>query len=97
MKDETIVDEFHRFMISGPSVYAVVSKGRTGRSTSDDLRHFIGPADPDVAKIENPQSLTALYGTDSILNGFHCSNNNAEALKFVKNSFDFKIKRPFSF
>ena len=68
-------------MSSGPSTYAVVSRGRTGRSTSDDLRHAIGPSDPDVAKQHDAQSLSALYGTDSILNGFYSSSSNDEALK----------------
>jgi hypothetical protein len=70
-------------MSSGPSTYAVVSKGHTGRSTSDDLRYIIGPNDPDLAKENNPESLTAVYGTDFILNGFYSSSTNNEALKFI--------------
>ena len=68
-------------MSSGPSIYAVVSKGYTGRSTADDLHHIIGSNDPDLAKEINPESLTALYGTDLVLNGFFASNTNNEALK----------------
>ena len=68
-------------MSSGPSTYAIVSKGYTGRSTSDDLRDMIGPHDPDIAKGNNPESLTAIYGTDFLLNGFYSSRNNNEALK----------------
>ncbi len=70
-------------MSSGPSTYAVVSKGYTGRSTSDDLRDIIGPNDPDLAKEINPKCLTAIYGTDFILNGFYSSHNNNEALKSI--------------
>jgi hypothetical protein len=70
-------------MFSGPSTYAVVSKGYTGRSTSDDLRYIIGPNDPDLAKQNNLECLTALYGTDLILNGFYSSSNNNEALKSI--------------
>lgn len=69
-------------MSSGSSIYAVVSKGYTGRSTSDDLRHLIGPSNPDLAKETDPESLTALYGTDMILNGFYSSSINSEAFKF---------------
>ncbi len=76
-------NEFNRFMSSGSSTYAVVSKGYTGRSTSDDLRYIIGPHDPDLAKENNPESLTALYGTDLLLNGFYSSSNNNEALKLI--------------
>lgn len=76
------LDEFNRFLSSGASIYAVVSKGYTGRSTSDDLRHLIGPTDPDLAKETDPESLTALYGTDTMLNGFYSSSTNSEALKF---------------
>ena len=68
-------------MSSGPSTYAVVSKGHTGRSTSDDLRYVIGPTDPDSAKETDPECLTALYGRDAILNGFYSSSTNNEALK----------------
>ena len=69
-------------MSSGTSIYAIVSKGHTGRSTSDDLRYLIGPTDPDLAKDTDPESLTALYGTDAMLNGFYSSDTNNEALKF---------------
>ncbi len=82
------LNEFNRFMSSGPSTYVVVSKGHTGRSTSDDLRYIIGPNDPDLAKETDPESLTALYGTDTILNGFYSSNSNDEALKSLS-SFSF--------
>lgn len=70
-------------MSSGPSTYAIVSKGHTGRSTFDDLRYIIGPNNPDLAKENNPESLTAIYGTDVILNGFYSSSTNNEALKFI--------------
>ncbi|CAF3860635.1 unnamed protein product [Adineta steineri] len=78
-----LYNEFDRFMSSGPSTYAIVSKGFTGRSTSDDLRYIIGPHDPDIAKETNPESLTAIYGTDVLLNGFYSSSNNNEALKEI--------------
>lgn len=70
-------------MSSGPSTYAIVSKGHTGRTTADDLRSIIGPNDPDLAKETDPESLTALYGTDLILNGFYSSSTNNDALKFI--------------
>lgn len=75
-------------MSSGTSIYAIVSKGYTGRSTSDDLCYLIGPTDPDLAKETDPESFTALYGTDAMLNGFYSSSTNSEALKFA-NSFRF--------
>ena len=80
-KDPNIINEFCRFLSSGPSTYAVVSKGHTGRSTYDDLRAIIGIDNPDLAKENSPESLTALYGTDTILNGFYSSYNNENALK----------------
>lgn len=70
-------------MSSGPSTYVIVSKGYTGRSTSDDLQQIIGENDPDLAKEINPNCLTALYGTDSILNGFYSSLTNNDALKSI--------------
>ena len=78
---------FHRFMTSGPSTYAIVSKGHTGRSTSDALGDLIGPTHPDIAKQENPQCLTAVYGTDEVLNGFYCSRSNQEALASVRTNW----------
>jgi len=71
-------------MSSGASVYAIVSKGHTGRSTADDLRQLIGPTNPDLAKETNPECLIAVYGTDSILNGFYASHTNHDALKLEK-------------
>ncbi|UJR26523.1 hypothetical protein I4U23_007846 [Adineta vaga] len=82
--DQDIIKEFNRFMSSGPSAYVVVSKGFTGRSTSDDLRSIIGYHDPDIAKTNHSESLTAIYGTDSIMNGFYSSANNQEALKDIQ-------------
>lgn len=70
-------------MSSGPSTYAIVSKGLTGRTTSDDLRSIIGLNDPDLARAINSDCLTALYGTDSLLNGFYSSSTNSEALKLI--------------
>lgn len=70
-------------MSSGPSTYAVVSKGCTGRSTFDDLRFIIGPHDPDLAKANQPDSFTAVYGTDPTMNGFHSSASMEEALKLT--------------
>ena len=82
-QDIDIIHEFNRFMSSGPSTYAIVSKGHTGRSTFNDLRSTIGPRDPDLAKANQPDSFTAVYGTDSIMNGFHSSANMEEALKLT--------------
>ncbi|CAF5110290.1 unnamed protein product, partial [Rotaria sp. Silwood1] len=82
--DSNILNEFIRFMYSGPSTYAVVSKGHTGRSTSDDLHHIVGLNNPDLAKEHNPECLTAIYGTDTILNGFYSSHSNNEALKEIQ-------------
>ena len=70
-------------MASGPSVCVIVSKGNTGRSTTDQLNLLIGPSDPDVAKQTDPQSLRALYGTDTLLDGFYISNNNHDAIKLL--------------
>ncbi|CAM4747562.1 unnamed protein product [Rotaria magnacalcarata] len=82
--DSNILNEFIRFMSSGSSTCAIVSKGHTGRSTSDDLRYIIGSNDPDLARENNPDCLTALYGTDNILNGFYSSHTNNEALKEIQ-------------
>ncbi|CAF3675555.1 unnamed protein product [Rotaria socialis] len=82
--DSNVLDEFIRFMSSGSSTCAIVSKGHTGRSTSDDLRYIIGSNDPDLARENNPDCLTALYGTDNILNGFYSSHTNNEALKEIQ-------------
>jgi hypothetical protein len=68
-------------MTSGPSTFAVLSLGRTGRSTSTALQQLVGLNDPDCARAENKQCLTALYGTDQLMNGFFVSANNDQALK----------------
>ncbi|CAF0759923.1 unnamed protein product, partial [Didymodactylos carnosus] len=82
-----LIDEFNRFMSSGPSTYIVLSKGHTGKTTLDELSYFVGPNDPDRAKEIAKDSLVARYGTDAILNGFHISENNEEARKEIQVTF----------
>jgi len=53
-------------------------------------RKLIGPLDPDLAKTENPESLIAKFGEDTIKNGFHGSEDPRAANK-ERDIFKFSI------
>lgn len=58
-------------MSSGPSV-AMSAIGENGMQR---WREYIGPTDAEVAKVEAPNSLRAIYGTDITKNGVHGSRD----------------------
>lgn len=66
-------------MTSGPVVAMVLS----GTHAVADWRKLIGPANPDKAKVDDPNCLRALYGSDGTRNAVHGSDSLASASREI--------------
>ncbi|KAK6483249.1 thioredoxin domain-containing protein 6 isoform X1 [Huso huso] len=79
--EEPCFEELVQFMASGPSHVLVVSKPEGTDDVIPAWREFIGPTDVEVAKREKPDSLRAQYGTETLFNAVHGSDNSEQASK----------------
>ncbi|KAK9861248.1 hypothetical protein WJX84_000319 [Apatococcus fuscideae] len=78
-----LIDE----LTSGAFLALEVSS-QDGSSPVEALRHFCGPADPDMAKILRPGSLRALYGQNKVQNAVHCTDLEEDGDLETKYFFD---------
>ncbi|KAM6985108.1 thioredoxin domain-containing protein 6 [Aplochiton taeniatus] len=76
---EACFEDLVKFMSSGPSHILVLSQMEESANVVPAWREFIGPADIDEAKREKPESLRAQYGTQTLLNAVHGSENSDQA------------------
>ncbi|XP_051998027.1 thioredoxin domain-containing protein 6 isoform X3 [Xyrauchen texanus] len=76
---EPYFQELIQFMSSGPSHVLVISKTEECDDVIPAWREFIGPPDIEEAKMKQPESLRAQYGTKSVFNGLHGSNDSERA------------------
>lgn len=67
---------------------ALEVSSQDGSSPVEALRHFCGPADPDMAKILRPGSLRALYGQNKVQNAVHCTDLEEDGDLETKYFFD---------
>lgn len=68
-----------RYMSSGPCMALVLSKP----GAVSAWRKLVGPADVANAVASKPLSLRARFGTDTVVNGFHCSVDAEKARKEI--------------
>uniref|UniRef100_A0A3Q2YA19 Nucleoside diphosphate kinase B n=1 Tax=Hippocampus comes TaxID=109280 RepID=A0A3Q2YA19_HIPCM len=68
-----------QFMSSGPSRILVLSQLEDSSDVVQNWLHFIGPADIEEAKREKPESLRAQYGTRTLFNAVHGSEDRDQA------------------
>ncbi|XP_051937428.1 thioredoxin domain-containing protein 6 [Hippocampus zosterae] len=68
-----------QFMSSGPSRILVLSQLEDSSDVVQNWLHFIGPADIEEAKQEKPESLRAQYGTRTLFNAVHGSEDGDQA------------------
>ncbi|XP_070570046.1 thioredoxin domain-containing protein 3 homolog isoform X6 [Ptychodera flava] len=80
-KDEEHFEELVQFMASGPVHTLILTKGDTGEGVVPEVRTLIGPADVSKAKEEAPDSLRAVYGTDTITNAVHAADSDETAAR----------------
>ncbi|XP_063070804.1 thioredoxin domain-containing protein 6 [Engraulis encrasicolus] len=78
-EDQPYFQELVEFMSSGPSHVLIVSQTDASADVIPTWREFIGPTDVQEAKRDKPSSLRAQYGTDSLFNGLHGSDDAERA------------------
>uniref|UniRef100_A0A667Y703 Nucleoside diphosphate kinase B n=1 Tax=Myripristis murdjan TaxID=586833 RepID=A0A667Y703_9TELE len=76
---EACFEELVQFMSSGPSHILVLSRVEGSANVVPAWREFIGPADTEEAKRDKPESLRAQYGTQTLLNAVHGSEDSDQA------------------
>ncbi|ORX86756.1 nucleoside diphosphate kinase [Anaeromyces robustus] len=94
-KDQEDNEDFSKvveYMTSGPIIAMILSK----KDAIKSLVEFLGPSDPDVARVENPKSLRAKYGKNAFYNGLHCSLTFEDAKKEIGFFFSNAIIDPLS-
>ncbi|XP_020893204.1 thioredoxin domain-containing protein 3 homolog isoform X2 [Exaiptasia diaphana] len=83
-EDSEHFEQLIEFMSSGPLMTLALSKaGDTPEAVEgviDSFRELIGPKDVNIAKEEAPESLRAIYGTDTVMNAVHgCDSSESAA------------------
>ncbi|XP_056145297.1 thioredoxin domain-containing protein 6 [Lampris incognitus] len=76
---EACFEELVQFMSSGPSHILVLSQVEGSANVIPAWREFIGPADMEEAKRDMPTSLRAQYGTQTLFNAVHGSEDTDQA------------------
>ncbi|XP_061648116.1 thioredoxin domain-containing protein 6 isoform X2 [Phyllopteryx taeniolatus] len=76
---EDCFEDLVQFMSSGPSHILVLSKLEDSSNVVKAWLHFIGPANIDEAKRQKPESLRAQYGTRTLFNAVHGSEDADQA------------------
>ncbi|KAI3355767.1 hypothetical protein L3Q82_004336 [Scortum barcoo] len=76
---EACFEELVQFMSSGPSHILVLSQVEDSANVVPAWREFIGPADIEEARKEKPESLRAQYGTQTLFNAVHGSEDIDQA------------------
>ncbi|XP_050927818.1 thioredoxin domain-containing protein 6 [Lates calcarifer] len=76
---EAYFEDLVQFMSSGPSHILVLSQVEGSANAVPAWREFIGPADIEEARREKPESLRAQYGTQTLFNAVHGSEDSDQA------------------
>lgn len=77
-RDAPFFPELVEFMLSGPICALLVSA-----PDASSLRALIGPADASQARQVAPDSFRAVFGTDQLRNGVHCSDSGDAAQREI--------------
>ncbi|XP_069790366.1 thioredoxin domain-containing protein 6 [Narcine bancroftii] len=77
--EESHFEDLIRFMSSGPCHVLIMSKPEGADDVIPLWREFIGPTDVELAKLEKPESLRALYGTEKLFNAVHGCDDKEQA------------------
>ncbi|XP_052379053.1 thioredoxin domain-containing protein 6 [Oncorhynchus keta] len=76
---EARFEDLIQFMSSGPSHVLVVSQREGSGNVVPAWREFIGPADIEEARRDKPESLRAQYGSETLFNSLHGSEDSHQA------------------
>ena len=77
-----MVDE----LTSGIAI-AIEIKAAASNNSHGEFREFCGPHDPEMARTLRPRTLRALFGSDKIKNGLHCTDLPEDAILEVEYFF----------
>uniref|UniRef100_A0A8C3AMN3 Nucleoside diphosphate kinase B n=1 Tax=Cyclopterus lumpus TaxID=8103 RepID=A0A8C3AMN3_CYCLU len=77
--EEAGFEDLVQFMSSGPSHILVLSQVESSANVVPAWREFIGPADIEEARRDKPESLRAQYGTQTLFNAVHGSEDMDQA------------------
>ncbi|XP_074515615.1 thioredoxin domain-containing protein 6-like isoform X1 [Sebastes fasciatus] len=77
--EEACFEDLVQFMFSGPSHILVLSHVEGSANVVPAWREFIGPADIEEARRDQPESLRAQYGTQTLFNAVHGSEDIDQA------------------
>ncbi|XP_068428506.1 thioredoxin domain-containing protein 6 isoform X2 [Clinocottus analis] len=77
--EEAGFEDLVQFMSSGPSHILVLSQVESSANVVPAWREFIGPADIEEARKDKPESLRAQYGTQTLFNAVHGSEDMDQA------------------
>ncbi|XP_031714377.1 thioredoxin domain-containing protein 6-like isoform X2 [Anarrhichthys ocellatus] len=77
--EEAGFEDLVRFMSSGPSHILVLSQVEGSAYVVPAWREFIGPTDIEEARRDKPESLRAQYGTQTLFNAVHGSEDMDQA------------------
>jgi len=79
-QDKDFYNDLKQHMLSNPAYCFLV----TGKKALTELRAKVGPTDPEVAKIEAPESIRAKFGGDILKNGLHTPSDGNEKAKIYE-------------
>ncbi|XP_077472861.1 thioredoxin domain-containing protein 6-like [Stigmatopora argus] len=79
-RERPFFNQLVEFMCGGPSVIMVLEK----ENAAEEWRATMGPADPERAKAEHPESLRARFGSDLLHNSVHGSLNQEHAREEIR-------------
>jgi nucleoside-diphosphate kinase len=69
----SVYPEYEKWIAELSSGPAIVLEVR-GDSVVDNLREFVGPYDPEIAKILRPSSTRAVHGLNAVRNAVHVTD-----------------------
>ncbi|MES1904906.1 MAG: Thioredoxin domain-containing protein 3 [Paramarteilia canceri] len=73
-KDKEFFPDLVDYITSGPVLAVIIKAGDV-----ENLKEVVGPSDINEARERAPSSFRAIFGTDQIRNGVHCSSDAASA------------------
>ncbi|XP_072300497.1 thioredoxin domain-containing protein 6 [Eucyclogobius newberryi] len=80
-------EDLVQFMCSGPSHMLLLSQPDSSANTVRAWLDFIGPADIEEARRDKPESLRAQYGTQTLYNAVHGSEDSDRASRELASLF----------
>jgi nucleoside diphosphate kinase len=85
--DESNFNDMVDNMVSGPVIVFLLQR----LQVFEELQRWIGPENPEKARATNADTLVALYGKTTTLNGFYYNLNRDQAKRDIQFFFPNRI------